>query len=133
MPHVEPREMDFREEIRRKLEYAMGRQGLKTQKQAAEQLGVSPARFNLYLKKKATPSAFFLMTACKLWRLNIEFDGIEFKSKKLSDKQKASRSSPEQLPLFSALRELENQNLGVRIEKKALDRLALSVEIRFAG
>jgi transcriptional regulator with XRE-family HTH domain len=134
MTQAELDEMSLREEIRRRLEDAMARRGIKTQKDAAEELGVTPARLNIYMKKKATPSAFFLMTACRRWNLKIEFDGIEFIPKKIPDNQRLRKGTQQQqLPLFSALKELDNQNLGVRIEKKALDRLELNVEIRFAS
>jgi transcriptional regulator with XRE-family HTH domain len=126
-------EMDLREEIKKKLEDGIIRQRFKTQKDAAEDLGVDAARLNAYLKKKATPSAFFLLTVCKAWHLKIVFDGTEFAARKVPETRKATRDLPEQLPLFAVLKELENRNLDVTIGRKSLDRLELNVQIRFAS
>lgn len=133
MSSVESLEMQLRDEIKEKLELGMARGGFKTQREAAANLRMEPATLNVYLMKKATPSAFFLLTVCKAWNLRIEFDGIEFGAKKISAKQKATRKTPEQLPLFSVLKELENHDLDVTIGKKSLDRLELNVQIRFAS
>jgi len=133
MPSAEQREMQLRDEIKRKLELGMARQGFRTQKDAAEDLGVEPATLNVYLKKKATPSAFFLLSVCKAWSLKIEFEGAEFGARKVPEKRKGTESGPEQLPLFSVLKELENHDLDVTIGKRSLDRLQLNVQIRFAS
>ncbi|HTU33072.1 MAG TPA: helix-turn-helix transcriptional regulator [Candidatus Acidoferrum sp.] len=132
MPSANTTEGDLREEIRKKLEDAI-RQRFVTQRDAADDLGIDLARLNSYLKKKATPSAFFLLKACKAWNLKIEFEGTEFYARRLPEKRKAAKSTPEQLPLFSVLKELENRNLDVTIGKKSLDRLELNVQIRFAS
>ena len=126
-------EMQLREEIKQRFEGAMVRHRIKTQKEAAQQIGVNPATFSLYIKKEVTPSAFVLLKACKRWNLRVVHDGVEFTARQLSKKEHSRRKSPEQLPLFSALKGLVDDNLGIRINKKGPDRLDLSLEIKFAS
>jgi transcriptional regulator with XRE-family HTH domain len=132
MSQVVGLEMDFREHISRLFEGARINQRI-SQKEAAKQIGISPQRFNLYLAKQATPSAFVFLKACKRWNLKVVHEGVEFSARKLSKKQQSRLQSPEQLPLFSVLKELGDDSLDVRINKKGPDRLDLSLEIKFAG
>ncbi len=129
-------EMEFRGQIKRLFEEAMVNRRI-NQREAAKEIGISPQRFSHYMAKEATPSAFVLLKACKKWNLRFVHEGVEFGAKNLSKKQQLRRDSPEQLPLFSALRELGDESLDIRINKKENkkepDRLHLSLEIRFAG
>ncbi len=132
MSQVGGLEMQLREEIKRRFEEAMSRYRI-NQKEAAKQIGISPQRFNLYMAKEATPSAFVFLNACKRWNLRVVHKNVEFGAKKLSKKQQSRRERPEQLLLFSVLKELGDDSLGIRINKKGPDRLDLSLEIKFAG
>ena len=132
MSNVEGLEMQLREELKRRFERAMLRHQI-NQGEAAEQIGVTAQAFSLYMARKVTPSAFVFLKACKRWNLRVVFEGEEFGARKLSKKQKARRESPEQLLLFSALKELGDDNLGIKINRIASDRLDLSLEINFAG
>ena len=134
MPQAEWLEMQLREEIKRRFDEVLWLRRIK-QKEAARQIGISPSRFSLYMKKRVTPSAFVLLKACKKWNLRIQHDGVEFRAKNPPKKQKSTRQMPEQLslPLVSALKELGDESLDIRINKKGPDRLELSLEIKFAG
>jgi len=132
MSEAEGLEMRLREEIKRLFEEAMSRYGIK-QNEAAKQIGITPQQFGNYLAKGATPSAFVFLTACKIWNLKVIHENVEFGVKKLSNKQRSRLPSPDQLLLFSALKELGDDSLGIRINKKGPDRLDLSLEIKFVA
>ena len=132
MAQVEESEMQLREEIKLRFKEAMFRHRI-NQSQAAKQIGITRAAVSRYMATSATPSAFVFLKACKRWNLRVVHDGVEFGARNLSKKQQSRRESPEQLPLFSALKELGDDSLGIRINKKGPDRLDLSLEIKFAG
>jgi hypothetical protein len=129
-----PADPEFCAECARKLREAVV--GKMRKKAAAAVLGVSRQMLDVYLKAEATPGPDVLLRAMKAWRFTLKYRGREITSSQLARPPAGETpSTPEQLllPLREAIEALNEGDLGVRIVRKAPDRIELQVSIKFAG
>ncbi len=126
-------ELELRREVKLKFQEAMRRHQIATQTEAARQIGVRKATFNLYMKEKVTPSSFVLLKACEKWGLSIRYGGIEFTSNAFIRNEAKLSGVTEQRSLFEALNNLKEDGIGVTIGSRSPDSVKLSLQIRFTA
>lgn len=123
-------EMELRNEVRTKFLDAMVRHNIRTQAQAAADIGITKATFGLYVNRKSTPSAFILLKACAKWGLSIRYGGIIFSTADFAQTGRESKI-PEQQTLFGALHKLNSNDVDISFGRKRPSALELKVKIKF--
>jgi hypothetical protein len=134
---------DAREKFRRSIQEAFADVVRKRKghlEAAASEIGVSRQSLEQYAVDRV-PAADVLLTAFIIWEMAVRIEDPnaalgETKSWECAMTQKrrrtpAPRREPEQLPLFQAIDDLEEQNLELKILRKGPNKIELGLEIAF--
>ena len=137
-----PKNLEFLAEIAQQL-----REGLRTQDEkarkngqrytridAARDLDVSRASLQFYLAGAHMPSSDVLRRAMELWGIELTYRGRRLTVLDLESPIRANKpvsAQPIQLLLWDSIKELENDALSVKVEKKGPQSITLQVEIGF--
>ena len=101
---------------------------------AARDLNVSRSSLQFYLAGTHTPSSDVLRRAMELWDIELTYRGhrLTVLDLHMPDKKgTALPPQPVQLLLWESIKELTNEALSIRVEKKGPQSITLQVEIGF--
>jgi len=126
-------EKELRQEIADQFRAAVSR--FSSEEAAAEDLGISRQRLRAYLEKQMTPKADVVFLAMAKWKLQVVYQGVRFSA--VAPRTKSGRQPSPQLKLdfFDAPQSLRNEegNLALKVVRKDIDSLELSLEISLAS
>lgn len=126
-------EVALRQEIAEQFRMAATR--FASEQAAADDLGISRQRFRRYLEGKMTPKADVLLLAMARWKLRLSYQGVVFSAVPRRARTKVPVASQMKLDLFNEPQVVRSEggNIRLRVARKELDTLRLSVEISLAS
>jgi transcriptional regulator with XRE-family HTH domain len=132
VPKRSQAETAFRRDIAAKLRDYIQR-NVKSQAQAARELGISRQRLQKYLQREMTPRSDFLCDVAQKWNLEFIYRGRPFAAGAFKTVPRAKVGSEWQLSLFDKPQVLRNDEWEVRVHRKSPKSLDLSIEIRLVS